>query len=54
MKKHSLVISMSSVVLFAASGVSGQKMTLPEAHAAVVEVTQVAIPQAAAVEEVGS
>jgi len=51
MKKHSLVISVSSVVLFAASGVSGQKMALPEAHAAVVEMTQEAIPPAAAVVE---
>ncbi len=51
MKKHSLVISVSSVVLFAASGVSGQKMALPEAHAAVVGMTQEAIPPAAAVVE---
>lgn len=51
MKKFSLVISVSSVVLFAASGVSGQKMALREAHAAVVEMTQEAAPPAAAVVE---
>jgi len=51
MKTHSLVISVSSLVLFAVTGTVGQKMAWSEAHAAVVATTQEVTPEAAAVTE---
>lgn len=48
MNKHSLVISVSSVVLFAVTGTGGEKLAWSEARAAVVATTQEVTPEVAA------